>query len=699
MSSQILWTPERVADSDVLSKIQSLGYSATILDQVQHLRRWFGYNASVGDGAYRVNRINDLVCLMISGQANEYRFGNLDNGTPLLLRQLLSRRARSGAWSGQHPQVLVFFTNWEDFGDKSKADAYDKNIAWMASRGWIQFVSADDILGGHIDISLPPDGSGDAWNDENRGTGLSLPKTSHDWVQYGSRERLRPLVRGPGLNQGLQHTQFQIRPGTNVPDEYGMTYFGGLVSGAWSRVAALPDGPLARLAEAALHASVFETAYHNQSQNPVNMTRYTLGEFAYPDNSYDTLAGFARIAQSQTRMAAVYERVDDWQAVAASITNVQTAAADVDLDGESEYLLYNDRVFGLFERSGGRLVAVWVRDILNGDVFQAAGNFASYAGSDNEDEGATNILSNGSVGAFRTSCLKDWWAGTTKYVNDLYSFVDWTNGWRATSSDGALGKTVTLAPKSGVFEVAYALSGGLAGQPLYVRNGLSPNLYDLLLHGQQTLGGVVTSGMVLRLANTNYGTTVAASIGRAGAGYNPLARDDGNGYTNFTMPMRNQAQTYQVELVGTNAFSFSLGFTAVPSDWDGDGMPNTYEDAKSFSPTNSADGAADEDLDHVPNWEEYVANTDPRNIGEYLSATAARPSATGIVVRFPTKTQREYFIHYGHSLAGQNWILATSNGIAGTGGTVEWVDDGSQTQPGPTGVTNRFYRIRVALPE
>jgi len=700
VSTQILWAPERLLDADVFAKIQALGFSGTFLDQNQHLRHWFGYNESVGDRAYRVNRINGVYSLPIANQANEYRFSNLDSGPPLLLRQLLNRRARSGAWSGQHPQVLVFFTNWEDFGDKSKADAYDRNVRWLASRGWVQFVAPDDILAGRIDISLPPDGSGDAWNHENRGTGLSLPKTAHDWVQYGSGADYDHWYVGSTYNQGLQNTILQIRPGTNLPDEYGMLYFGGLVSNAWDRVAALPDGPLARLAEAVLHASVFQTAYHNQSQNPLNMTRYTLGDFAYPDNSYDTLADFARVAQAQTRMAAVYARVDDWFAIASQITNAQTAAEDVDLDGESEYLLYNDRVFGLFERIGGRLIAVWVRDLHNGEVFQAAGNLASYAGMDTEWEGATNILSNGSVGSHRTSCLKDWWAGTTKYVNDLYAFSDLTNGWRATSSDGAIVKLVTLAPKAWKFDVGYTVGGALAGQPLYIRNGLSPNLYDLLINGQRTLAAPALSGAVLRVANTNYETTVEAFIDYAGAAFNPQARDDGNGYTNYTVAMRNQAQTHQVELFGTNSFTFSLGFRAAPSDWDGDGMPNSYEDAQGFNADSSADGAAHADGDGVPNADEYVAGTDPKNSGDFLYGSAVNPTPTGIVVRFPTKANREYFISYQNtSLLSPSWSTANSNAIPGTGGTVQWLDDGTWTEPDPALATSRFYRIRVQLPQ
>ncbi len=702
VSSNVFWTPERLLDSDVLAKVQDLGFSYTFLDQVQHLRRWFGYNSSVGDDAYRVNRINNVKCLVISDSACDYRFSNLDNGPAMQLRQILNRRARTGYWGNQHPQLLVLFSNWEDFDDKSKADAYDKNIRWMASKGWIQLITPDQIAGQAVDISLPPDGGGDAWNEVDRGAGLSLSKVSHDWVQYSAQDDYDHWYVGSALNQGLQSYRFAMRSGTNVPEDYGMLYFGGLVSDAWARVSSIPGGTLSKLAEAVLHASVFETAYHNESQNPVNMSKFSMGEFAYPDTSYDTLADFSRIAQSQTRMAAIYKRVDNWAAIAPSLTNTYTSAEDVDLDGEPEYLLYNNRLFGLFERIGGRLIGAWVRDLVNEDVYQAAGNFVSYAGTETEEEGATNIVSGGTVGAYRTSCLKDWWAGTTKYVNDLYTFADRTNGWSISSSDGAIAKLVTLGPKSWQFDVGYSMSGPLAGQTLYVRNGLSPDLYDLLIHGQQTLGPQALSGGVMRLANTNYGVTVEASIGYGDAGhtalFNAAARDDGNGYTNYTVGMRDQAQTHQVEIYGVDSFAFSLGFRVAASDWDGDGMPNTWEDTEFGNQTNA--GSADNDKDGMPNSDEYIANTDPQNATDYLKLALSSSTSTGIVIRFPTKDNREYFIDYDNDpLTSPIWTRATATGLNGTGNVYEWLDNGTLTAPNPLIMTSRFYRISVDLPQ
>ncbi len=403
--------------------------------------------------------------------------------------------------------------------------------------------------------------------------------------------------------------------------------------------------------------------------------------------------------------------MDDWASFAASVTTPQTAVEDVDLDGESEYVLYNDRVYGLFERSGGRLVGAWVRDILSGRIYQVIGNPVAYAGTETEDEGAYSVETNGTVVAYKTSGLKDWYAsanGSVEYNNGLYTFTNWTNGWRIVATNGAITKTVTLQAKSSQFKVDYQTASPVAGSPLYIRNGLSPNLYDLLLNGQATLASEQHAGGLMTLANTNYRVTVEARVGYAdagnSAGVNTNAFDDdpSKSVNFYTVNMRNQAQTHQVEVVGTNSFSFTLGFRAYPSDWDGDGIPNEYEDGYGFlSPTNSSDGTGDEDSDLVNNVSEYMANTDPNVGSDFLHATSAlRTNSSGIAVRFPTKTLREYHIFYANGgPLNASWTAATTNAISGTGATVEWIDNGTQTAPTPTLSTNRTYQIRVQLPQ
>lgn len=702
-ANHVFWPPERVLDADVFSKISAMGYNATLVDQDTHLFYWLGRTESLNQGGYQINQINGVKTFVINNFASNYRFQNNDSGLNMPLRGIFNRRARAGS----QDQVLVLLSNWEDYGSGANANAYDRNIRWIANRPWIEIVSLKDVLSGQVDLNR--DGSGDAWWVVNRGA-AATNKMSHNYIQHATRGNYDHWYVGlSGAEHGLLTNRFDIRPGVKIGTEYGMLYIGGIVSQAWNQVLAVADTNLGKLARSVMHASGFQTGFHDEDNN--NLERFSIGTYVSPDTTFDNLASFSKHAQSQTRFARTLQRVDAWAAIASSVTTPQAIAQDVDLDGEDEYVLYNDRVYAIFERIGGRMVGAWTRDLLSGRVFQAIGNPVGYSGSETEEEGEFSAFTNGAIRAFRTSGLKDWWAtkggGTAMYVNNLYTFTYWTNGWRAVSSDGDITKTITLEPKSWNFRVAYNLSGGMAGQTLYVRHGLSPNLYDLLLNGQRTLSAPQTNDGVLRLANTSYHFTVNAEIGYSNAGhnasYNPAAEDHPQRGTQvFTRNMRNQAQTHQVELFGSGSFSFSIGLRAFKSDWDGDGIPNLIEDQYSFlDPANPSDAPNDQDGDGVSNFQEWIMNTAPNNSADFLRWNAMAPTNTGgIVVQFPSKTQREYFIWYANSgPLNATWLQATTNAIPGTGGTVTWVDNGTLTSPHPSATTNRTYQIRVGLPQ
>ncbi|MCO5045026.1 MAG: alpha-amylase family glycosyl hydrolase [Kiritimatiellae bacterium] len=701
--NSVFWPPERVLDADTFSKIGQMGYQATLVDQDTHLFYWLGRTESLAQGGYQVNQINGIKTFVLNNDASNYRFQNNDNGLNMPLRGIFSRRARSGS----QDQVLVVFSNWEDFRSKANADAYDRNLRWIANHPWVEVVGLDDILANSVDLDR--DGDGDGWYVVDRGN-VATNKLSHNYIQHAARGDYDNWYNGlSGGEHGLATNRFEIRPGTLMPTGYGMLYFGGIVSQAWDDVLSVSDTNLAKLARGAMHASGFETAFHDEDNN--NLERFSIGAYVSPDTTFDNLAGFSKQAQAQTRFASIYQAVDTWAAIASSITTPQAFSSDVDLDGEQEYILYNDRVFGLFERIGGRMVAAWTRDLMSGRVFQAIGNQVANAGSETEVEGTFNVSTNGVIGAYRTSALKDWWAtkgaGTSAYVNDLYTFTNWTNGWRMVSADGDITKIVTLQPKSWRFDVQYSLAGGMAGKTLYIRNGLSPNLYDLLLNGQRTLSGLENTGGVLRLVNTNYAFTVKTEIGYADTGhsasYSSGAIDSLSASNRFsTLNMRNQAQTQQTEIYGTGTFAFGLTLNAAPSDWDGDGIPNYVEDDHGFlDPENPADADEDEDDDRMNNFAEWIANTDMNNGSDYLHWSAqVMTNGNGIAVRFPSKSFREYHIWYANSGPyGAVWMPATTNAIPGTGGVVTWVDDGTLTIPAPINSTSRTYQIRVQLPQ
>ena len=689
----VFWTPERVLDQDTFDKIADMGYGATVLDQDTHIFNWYGREESLRDSGYRINRIDGIDCFAINNIATSYLFENDDGGTAVPLRALFNRKARSGT----RGQVITLFSNWDAFTQNARADAYDANLRWIANRPWVALVTLEQIAAGEVDAWDDP--AGDTWGSVGRAS-PGADKQSHNWLNHATKGDYDRWYVGASDEESLESKRFEIRPGTRVAKKYGMTYGDGMVRDAWDSVAGLTDTNVSRLARATLHASVFETAFHDEDNH--DLRRYSIGTYMFPATSSNALASFAANAQAQTRMAAVYREVDTWMGAAAGMTTTQTREADVDLDGETEYLLYNDRVLALFERTGGRLVAAWVRDPLGGGLYQAVGNPAGYAGIATEEEGTFNVVADGDsyrIGAYRTSALKDWWNGSRAYVNDLYAFAALPNGWRITSGDATIRKTVTLAPRGHVLEVAYQVAG-----ELYVRNGLSPNLADLLLRGQTTLSPLANANGRVSLANTNYATTVEVRLGYGDAGhtasFNPQANDEDTNVTDFaTINMRNQSQTHQVELHGTGSFGFSLELRASPSDWDGDGMPNLWEDRHGLN-TNAQGGAGqDADGDGVSNEDEYTSGTGPLDDSDYLHISSSEVSPDGVWVRFPTKPLRWYMISYDNgTLLSPSWRQGLATPLEGTGGIMEWLDDGRSTAPHPFTATNRYYRVGARLP-
>ena len=549
-SNSVFWPPERVVDGGVLGKILSLGFRYSLVDQNTHIWNWYGRNVALGDDGYRINRINEVNCFVINNAANDYRFVNYDSGLAIPLRELFSRRARSGTQN----QVATIFCMWEEFSTLAQADAYDKNVRWLANHPWMQLVALEDIAEGNV--ALP---GGQTWEAIDRGA-TAGGKRSHDWIDHANNENYDNWYNGGSRHEGLRYKKFLLRPGVTNSTAYGMLYFGGLVSNAWTQVAAIANADVKRLAGEALHASVFETAFHCESNNALN--RWSSGGYIYPASDWMNLVDFAKNAQNQTRMAAHYTRVAAWAAAASGLSSTVVTNLDSDLDGEVEYWLYNKNVAAVFERVGGRMIAAW-RRTADGRVRQMIGNLASYAGDETEEEGAWSVNTNtAAVVAYRTSALKDWWAGTPNYVNMLYTATTngVTNGWKLTSTNALIAKTITLAPTATAFAVTYAVSPSLNGGVLYVRSGLSPNLSDLLIQGQTGLAeSLAATGAVVTLTTTDSVSRV--SIAMSQGAINVGAEDDAElNYDTFNM--RNQAQTRQIEIVGTNAIVFTLALTS-----------------------------------------------------------------------------------------------------------------------------------------
>lgn len=686
-SSTVLYPPERVLNAAAFDIIGGSGFGFTFADQTRHMEKWFGRTSSLSNDGFRLNRIHGVKTFVINDQPSQFRFDNTDGGLNTSLRELFSRKARSGT----QDQVVILGSDWSDFVSKTKSDGYDANIAWMASRPWIQITTPQAIAAGEVDSNR--DGTPEAWPFVERNT-PALATVSKDFVHYASQENYDNWYFGQsGREESLSAKIFNVRPSVPLPAAFGQVGVSGLADTAWTAGTSLSvaEPNLRSLSRNAFHSAMWLTAFHEQPT--ADLSKYSTGDYINPDTSNNNLAGFSKSAQAQLRWTVVYQRVSQWAANASTLSNsTVTVAEDADLDGENEYLLYNDRVFALFERIGGRMTCAFVRDLATGRVLQTIGNPHSYSGFETEEEGVVNVIS-GAVGSYRTSGFKDWHAAGTNsiaYNNALYTAAATTNGFTFTSPDGKVAKTITLGVRANVLHASYTLTGGVTS--LSQRHGLSPHLSNLLAKGQTHLSAVSNVGSIVSLTNNAPDAIVRSYVrGLSGVTYNASAIDD-DPVTQFdTINMRNQAQTQQVEFTLASGASFDLGFETGPTlseSLDGDALPDAWETAHNL---NSGDGtgangdAGNPDFDGYTNLEEYILGLNPLATDAYQPTPTKTP--TGFRVTFATLPNRWYRVFYSDNMT--SWDPLTAD-ILGTGAT-QVIDD-TTSQPA------RFYKVEVRLP-
>ncbi len=73
---------------------------------------------------------------------------------------------------------------------------------------------------------------------------------------------------------------------------------------------------------------------------------------------------------------------------------------------------------------------------------------------------------------------------------------------------------------------------------------------------------------------------------------------------------------------------------------------------------------ADPDGDGLTNWQEYLAGTDPLNANSVLRVSRIRPTAQGLVLRWPSVAGKVYALETATSVKGP--YLAIHTGIHAT---------------------------------
>ncbi|MCZ7591221.1 MAG: thrombospondin type 3 repeat-containing protein [Kiritimatiellae bacterium] len=163
--------------------------------------------------------------------------------------------------------------------------------------------------------------------------------------------------------------------------------------------------------------------------------------------------------------------------------------------------------------------------------------------------------------------------------------------------------------------------------------------------------------------------------------YNPGQEDaDGDGFGDSCDSCPNDINS------GTDYDDDGIDDVCDP-DFDGDGMPNWWEEFYGFDPYSPHDAALDEDGDGFTNLEEYLYGTNPRDSASYFGFV--NNAQTTPSVSFVSSTGRLYDIWVTTNLVTEPWQPWMTN-LPGSNAVMSITDTNAQPE--------RFYRLRVTAP-
>jgi len=96
------------------------------------------------------------------------------------------------------------------------------------------------------------------------------------------------------------------------------------------------------------------------------------------------------------------------------------------------------------------------------------------------------------------------------------------------------------------------------------------------------------------------------------------------------------------------------------ADSDGDGMPDSWEDANGTD-RDTPDAGADPDGDGYTNLQEYLAGTNPQSAGSYLRWEFSETSGGDVGLVFNAASNRSFTVFYKTVLDGTPWVNVLTN--------------------------------------
>jgi hypothetical protein len=189
---------------------------------------------------------------------------------------------------------------------------------------------------------------------------------------------------------------------------------------------------------------------------------------------------------------------------------------------------------------------------------------------------------------------------------------------------------------------------------------------------ETVLAGFVLSSNTLALPQTSTTYSWSATVDGAPATIVPPA------LSQFTFAANQRGRLDRVD----------LQVSLLPTDRDGDGIPDAWELAFGLNPDDPADAQSDADRDGLKAFAEYRAGTDPRDAGSVFEFINVQPSsATGILVEWSSVEGKAYSLERSTDLL--SGFTAIQTNIPATAPKNTYHDATATASP------HYFYRLRV----
>ncbi|MCD4819372.1 MAG: hypothetical protein K8S23_11840 [Candidatus Cloacimonetes bacterium] len=457
---KVAWIPERVwlspgnyPESSVIDWIgdnwTQHGVEAVVLDDWPHLS---GQN-------------NKKIHWMNNGSGINLRVIPIDNDFVGKMHYDASG-AKNHIWNIGQYGISVYGTDWEvaaemnEHHDTSRLDNY-QDVLWWCYNNY----PAVNVW--KLDSALS--------NPDFNGTGVDINNGT-----YG-------LLGGENGYGGSNNSWYNNWAGTpSHSDFHNPTWnYGYIWSDAYNNLMTAPNNNLAQLGWYTLMINLHETGWHEGG----------------------SVAGWEHRYSSHMKNANVYAEAARW----ANGDYAETTAAylsDIDHDGGEELIMYNDKIYAVFEGIGGKVNWMFYKNGY-GEAYSVISSDVAYWSETDGDfnEGAGNHF----------AALSDVNPDQQSSIYQISIEQGTGNSVQATLSQWGVKKTIRLETGTDYLDVIYDFFGSTG----YIKSGLTPDLLDLIWSGKSNLQRLYGNyGSYVGWRNSSSGASVALVLGSAGGNHN-----------------------------------------------------------------------------------------------------------------------------------------------------------------------------------